>query len=111
MTADAAEQVRPSGTHARPSLLVALLAAAQFMLIVDVTVVQVSLPTIATDLGLGRDAMTWVVTGYTVAFGGLMVLGGRLADALGPRRVLGLFPRHRRARARVDGARELPAGR
>ena len=76
-----------AGADARPYLLLVLLSAAQFMLIVDVTVVQVSLPTIARDLGLGRDAMTWVVTGYTVAFGGLMVLGGRLADALGPRRV------------------------
>jgi EmrB/QacA subfamily drug resistance transporter len=87
MTTGTSEQVRSSWAHTRPSLLVALLAAAQFMLIVDVTVVQVSLPTIASDLGLGRDAMTWVVTGYTVAFGGLMVLGGRFADALGARRV------------------------
>lgn len=88
MTAGASERLHaPSSREVRPYLLVALLAAAQFMLIVDVTVVQVSLPTIATDLGLGRDAMTWVVTGYTVAFGGLMVLGGRMADALGPRRV------------------------
>jgi MFS family permease len=88
MTAGTSTQLDPSrAREVRPYLLVALLAAAQFMLIVDVTVVQVSLPTMAADLGLGRDAMTWVVTGYTVAFGGLMVLGGRLADALGARRV------------------------
>ena len=64
-----------------------LLAAAQFMLIVDVTVVQVSLPTIGTDLSLDREALTWVVTAYTLAFGGLMVLGGRIADAVGARSV------------------------
>jgi EmrB/QacA subfamily drug resistance transporter len=65
-----------------------LLCIGQFMLIVDITVVQVALPTIGTDLGLGREALTWVVTTYTLVFGGLMVLGGRLADALGARRVL-----------------------
>ncbi|KQX49345.1 MULTISPECIES: MFS transporter [unclassified Streptomyces] len=66
----------------------ALICAAQFMLILDVTVVNVALPAVATDLGLGRTALTWVVTTYTLCFGGLMLLGGRLADALGARRVL-----------------------
>ncbi|MEV3987196.1 MFS transporter [Nonomuraea sp. NPDC049758] len=68
--------------------VLALLCLAQFMLIVDITVVQVALPTIGADLALGREALTWVVTTYTLCFGGLMVLGGRLADALGPRRTL-----------------------
>ncbi|MFJ8819659.1 MFS transporter [Amycolatopsis thermoflava] len=72
-----------------------LLCLAQFMLIVDITVVQVALPVIGSDLALDRDALTWVVTTYTLAFGGLMVFGGRLADALGARRTLlaglGLF--------------------
>ncbi|MFE2559643.1 MFS transporter [Streptomyces sp. NPDC059352] len=58
------------------------------MLILDVTVVNVALPALATDLDLGRTALTWVVTAYTLCFGGLMLLGGRLADALGARRVL-----------------------
>lgn len=65
-----------------------LLGLAQFMLIVDLTVVQVALPSIGGDLGLGRAALTWVVTAYTLVFGGLMVLGGRLADAFGARRLL-----------------------
>jgi EmrB/QacA subfamily drug resistance transporter len=65
-----------------------LLCLAQFMLIVDITVVQVALPAIGTDLALGREALTWIVTTYTLCFGGLMVLGGRLADALGARRTL-----------------------
>ncbi|MFB7832978.1 MFS transporter [Streptomyces sp. NPDC056056] len=66
----------------------ALICAAQFMLVLDVTVVNVALPALATDLDLGRTALTWVVTAYTLCFGGLMLLGGRLSDALGARRVL-----------------------
>jgi len=65
-----------------------LLGLAQLMLIVDITVVQVALPSIGGDLGLDRAALTWVVTAYTLVFGGLMVLGGRLADAFGARRTL-----------------------
>ncbi|MFI6534381.1 MFS transporter [Nonomuraea sp. NPDC050547] len=65
-----------------------LLGLAQFMLIVDITVVQVALPTIGKELRLDREALTWVVTTYTLVFGGLMVLGGRLADAFGARRTL-----------------------
>ncbi|MDQ0381992.1 MFS transporter [Amycolatopsis thermophila] len=74
--------------HPRRWTALVLLCLAQFMLIVDITVVQVALPTIGTDLALGRDALTWVVTTYTLAFGGLMVFGGRLADAFGARRTL-----------------------
>jgi EmrB/QacA subfamily drug resistance transporter len=58
------------------------------MLIVDITVVQVALPSIGRGLDLSRDALAWVVTAYILLFGGLMVLGGRLADALGARRTL-----------------------
>ncbi|MEU5975584.1 MFS transporter [Streptomyces sp. NPDC047315] len=66
----------------------AVICLAQFMLVLDVTVVNVALPDLAAELDLGRAALTWVVTAYTLAFGGLMLLGGRLADALGTRRVL-----------------------
>lgn len=69
-------------------LALTLLALAQFMLIVDISVVQVALPSIGADLLLGRESLTWVVTAYTLVFGGLMVLGGRLTDAYGARRVL-----------------------
>lgn len=69
-------------------LMLTLLASAQFILIVDITVVQVALPSIGADLELGREALTWVVTAYTLVFGGLMILGGRLADVLGARRTL-----------------------
>lgn len=66
----------------------ALLALAQFMLILDVTVVNVALPTIRTELGLDRESLTWVVAAYSLTFGGFMLLGGRLADVFGPRRTL-----------------------
>jgi EmrB/QacA subfamily drug resistance transporter len=68
--------------------LLALLGVAQFMLILDVTVVAIALPHIGTDLGLERDTLTWVVSAYTLVFGGLMLLGGRAADLFGARRVV-----------------------
>lgn len=77
-----------TGAAPRPWLMLTLLAFAQFMLIVDITVVQVALPSIGADLELGRESLTWVVTTYTLVFGGLMILGGRLADVLGARRTL-----------------------
>ena len=61
---------------------------AQLMLILDVTVVAIALPHIQSDLGLSREALTWTVSAYTLTFGGLMLLGGRLADIFGARRVL-----------------------
>jgi EmrB/QacA subfamily drug resistance transporter len=63
-----------------------LLCLAQFMVILDVTVVNIALPAIGADLALDRAELTWVVTAYTLCFGGLMLLGGRLADLLGRRR-------------------------
>ncbi|WP_328992891.1 MFS transporter [Kribbella sp. NBC_01245] len=68
--------------------LLALLGAAQFMLILDVTVVAIALPHIGADLGLARGTLTWVVSAYTLMFGGLMLLGGRAADLFGTRRVV-----------------------
>jgi EmrB/QacA subfamily drug resistance transporter len=64
-----------------------LLCLAQFMVILDITVVNVALPAIGADLSLDRAALTWVITAYTLCFGGLMLLGGRLADLLGRRRM------------------------
>jgi MFS family permease len=57
--------------------ILGLLGVAQLMLILDVTVVAIALPNISADLGLGRQLLTWVVSGYTLAFGGLLLLGGR----------------------------------
>ncbi|HTF10602.1 MAG TPA: MFS transporter [Asanoa sp.] len=66
----------------------ALLGAAQFMLILDVTVVAIALPHMGVDLGLSRGTLTWVVSAYTLMFGGLMLLGGRAADLFGARRLV-----------------------
>ncbi|WP_106401166.1 MFS transporter [Actinocorallia populi] len=78
----------PEPPHPRRWTALALIGTAQFMLVLDVTVVNVALPDIGTDLGLGRTALTWTVTMYTLFFGGLMLLGGRLADVFGARRLL-----------------------
>src|SRR5215813_3568880 len=66
----------------------AVVSVAQFMLILDLTVVNVALPDLGTDLGLSRTAFTWVVSVYGLVFGGLLLLGGRLADIFGARRVI-----------------------
>jgi EmrB/QacA subfamily drug resistance transporter len=80
---DQAAATRPDSRRWRALVLLCL---AQFMVILDVTVVNVALPAIGADLALDRAALTWVVTAYTLCFGGLMLLGGRLADLLGRRR-------------------------
>ena len=76
-------------------LVLAVLAVAQFMVVLDVTIVNVALPAIQTDLGFSVDGLQWVVNAYTLAFGSLLLLGGRASDLLGRRRVflagLGLF--------------------
>ena len=64
-----------------------LLCAAQFMVILDITVVSIALPSIQQDLGLATKDLQWVITAYTLAFGGLLLLGGRAADLFGRRRV------------------------
>jgi EmrB/QacA subfamily drug resistance transporter len=66
----------------------ALLGVAQLMLIVDVTVVAIALPDMGADLDLDRAGLTWVASIYALLFGGLMLLGGKAADVLGPRRVV-----------------------
>jgi EmrB/QacA subfamily drug resistance transporter len=72
-----------------------VLGLIQFMLILDVTVVNVALPRIQHDLGFSRPGLAWVVNGYVLTAGGLLLLGGRLADILGRRRLfllgVGLF--------------------
>jgi EmrB/QacA subfamily drug resistance transporter len=71
----------------RQALVLALLCLAQFMVILDITVVNVALPEIGSALELGRETLTWVVTIYTMTLGGLLILAGRVADTFGPRRV------------------------
>ena len=70
-----------------PWSLMILLSVAQFMVILDATVVNVALPSIARSLGLAAGNLQWVVTAYVLASGGLVLLGGRAADVAGRRRV------------------------
>jgi EmrB/QacA subfamily drug resistance transporter len=65
----------------------AVLGLIQFMLILDVTVVNVALPDIKVDLGFSQSGLAWVVNGYVLMAGGLLLLGGRLADVFGRRRL------------------------
>jgi EmrB/QacA subfamily drug resistance transporter len=73
---------------ARHWWVLGLLSLAQFMLVLDITVVNVALPDIGADLSLSQGVVPWVVTAYTLTFGGLMLLGGRAADVLGARPML-----------------------
>ena len=71
------------------------LCAASLMIVLDATIVNVALPSIRADLGFTEDSLAWVVNAYTLTFGGLLLLGGRLGDLYGPRRLflfgIGLF--------------------
>ncbi|HZC30732.1 MAG TPA: DHA2 family efflux MFS transporter permease subunit [Gaiellaceae bacterium] len=73
----------------------AVLVAAQFMVVLDIAIVNVALPTIKTDLHFSQAGLQWVITAYSILFGGVLLLGGRMADLLGRRRLfmlgLGLF--------------------
>src|SRR6188472_4169098 len=92
---------RPGGRDARPTQLptglptelppnagraatgIAIVLVAQLMLVLDATVVNVALPRIDADLGFGPASLSWVLNAYTLAFGGLLLLGGRLGDVFG----------------------------
>jgi EmrB/QacA subfamily drug resistance transporter len=67
--------------------VLAVVAVAQFMVILDATIVNVALPTIRRDLGFSEQSLSWVLNAYTLMFGGFLLLGGRLADRLGRRRL------------------------
>ena len=67
--------------------ILAVVATAFFMTILDVSIVNVALPSIAADLNFSRENLQWVITAYAIAFGGFLLLGGRAADLLGRRRV------------------------
>src|SRR6187200_56914 len=77
-----------AGSHARAKgLALALLAATQFVIVLDASIVNVALPSIGRALDFSRDNLSWVVNAYTLTFGGFLLLGGRLADLLGRRRL------------------------
>ncbi len=93
----------------------ALLAVSFFMTVIDLTIVNVSLPTIGRDLRFSETDLQWVVTAYALTFGGFLLLGGRAADLLGRRRILmvglGLFTVASLAAALARGAGFMVAAR
>ena len=91
-------QARPVPTASvrrNPAIGMWVVLVGQLMLVLDATIVNVALPHISTDLHFGSASLSWVLNAYSLAFGGLLLLGGRLGDVLGRRRVfmtgLGLF--------------------
>ncbi len=64
-----------------------LLSAVQFMVVLDIAIVNVALPSIQVDLGFSDESLQWVVSAYALVFGGFLLLGGRAADVIGRRRV------------------------
>ncbi|HET7137396.1 MAG TPA: MFS transporter [Gaiellaceae bacterium] len=81
MSVHATEQDR------RRWIALAVIVTAQFMVVLDVAIVNVALPTIKDDLHFSQESLQWVVTAYSILFGGVLLLGGRMADLLGRRRL------------------------
>ncbi|MFE6645240.1 MFS transporter [Nocardioides sp. NPDC057772] len=79
-----------AGANSRRWLALGLIAAAQFMVIMDTSIIGVALPEIQRDLGFAPQDLSWVFNAYVVAFGGLLLLGGRLSDLLGARRIFAI---------------------
>src|SRR6476619_6349289 len=69
-------------------LALAVIVTAQFMVVLDISIVNVALPSIKTDLNFSQESLQWVITAYSIFFGGFLLLGGRLADLFGRRRLL-----------------------
>ncbi|PZS27731.1 MAG: MFS transporter, partial [Pseudonocardiales bacterium] len=91
--ATATAGARGARRHANPGLVLLLIAGAQLMVVLDSTIVNVALPSMGEYFNKDQTAMTWVLNSYSLAFGGLLLLGGRSGDILGRRRmfIIGLF--------------------
>jgi MFS family permease len=85
-SARTAADSRPA-SRINPNAVLAVVAVAQFMVILDSTVVNVALPTIRRELSFSEQSLSWVLNAYTLMFGGFLLLGGRAADRLGRRRL------------------------
>ena len=77
----------PVSVDRRTWLALALLCVVQFMVVLDIAIVNVALPSIQSDLGFSQENLQWVISAYALVFGGFLLLGGRAADMLGRRRV------------------------
>src|SRR6266540_4909620 len=81
------EREPPMRSSTNPWVVLVLICLAQFMVVLDATIVNVALPSIQRDLGLGEANLQWIVNAYTLVFGGFLLLGGRAGDLLGRKRV------------------------
>jgi EmrB/QacA subfamily drug resistance transporter len=81
------ETAPPTGGQARLGWALVLISVAQLMVVLDSTIANIALPYIGKDLDIAQGNLQWIVTGYALAFGGLLLLGGRLADLYGRRRI------------------------
>jgi EmrB/QacA subfamily drug resistance transporter len=79
-----------AGPDRRRWVILGLIVMAQFMVVLDVAIVNVALPSIKTDLHFSQVSLQWVITAYAILFGGVLMLGGRLADLLGRRRLFAI---------------------
>lgn len=88
-------KARAGRRAARPGLVLAIILAVQLMVVLDATIVNIALPDIASALDFSPASLSWVITAYTLAFGGFLLLGARTGDLLGRKRVfiagIGLF--------------------
>src|SRR2546426_11326083 len=83
------ERQSPMRRHAtNPWVVLVLICLAQFMVVLDATIVNVALPSIQKDLHLSEGNLQWIVNAYTLGFGGFLLLGGRAADLPGRTRLL-----------------------
>src|SRR3954447_1519912 len=73
----------PSSSYERRWLILALIATAQLMIVLDLTIVNIALPSAQKDLGFSNDERQWIITSYALAFGSLLLLGGKLGDLFG----------------------------
>ena len=89
VTATPDEASEASGLSSRRGVaILLLLSIVQFMDILDASILTIALPSIKSDLGFSQQSLQWVVNGYILTYGGFLLLGGRMADLLGRRRVL-----------------------
>lgn len=89
MTSPTATATRATAAprSSRRWLALSVLALAQFLVVLDASIVNIALPVLGAQLRMSTAALAWVITAYVLAFGGLLLLGGRLADRYGNRRV------------------------
>lgn len=114
-TVEGAGRTGPGTSVSRPGLVLATACLCQLLVVLDISVVNVALPSIDRDLGFSDGGLSWVVNAYTLVFGGLLLLGGRIADLAGYRRAmlagLGLFGIASVAAGIVGDAGQLVAAR